>query len=68
MLARLVREVGSLEADYDFLKPSFVYKAFEKQFRKEEQHDAHEFLLHLFGQLSQVDHLFKGQLSQMLRC
>jgi uncharacterized UBP type Zn finger protein len=41
----------TLEEEYEQLKPSFFHKLVEKRFTPELQHDAHEFLMYLLGQL-----------------
>ena len=45
--AKLIKEVWTLEDEYEFLKPSFFYKLLEKNFDKTMQHDAHEYFLYL---------------------
>jgi uncharacterized UBP type Zn finger protein len=46
-----VRELWSLEEEYDYLKPAFFHKLISKKFEPTMQHDAHEFLIFMLSQL-----------------
>jgi len=61
-VSKIVKEMWTIEEEYDFLQPAFFHKLIEKKFDKRMQHDAHEFLLFLFSQLQ--DELNPGPQSE----
>jgi ubiquitin C-terminal hydrolase len=50
-IAKLFKEMVTLEEEYDHLKPTFFYKLVERRFSRALQHDAHEFMMYLLGAL-----------------
>ncbi|CDW89095.1 ubiquitin carboxyl-terminal hydrolase family protein [Stylonychia lemnae] len=50
-LAKLFKEMLTLEEEYDHLKPTFFHNLVERKFCSSLQHDAHEFLMYLLSQL-----------------
>lgn len=48
-IAKLFKEMLTLEDEYDQLKPLFFHKLIESRFTMTLQHDAHEFLIYLLG-------------------
>ncbi len=48
-IAKLFKEMLTLEDEHDQLKPLLFHKLIESRFPRTSQHDAHEFLLYLLG-------------------
>lgn len=46
---KFIRELWTLEEEYDYLKPAFFYKLISKKFEPQQQHDAHEFMIFLLS-------------------
>ena len=53
----------TLEDDYDQLNPLFFHKLIENRFTMALQHDSHEFMIYLLGQLQ--DELNPGPQSEV---
>jgi uncharacterized UBP type Zn finger protein len=50
-MSKLVKEMWTLEEQYDFLKPTFFHKLISKKFEATLQHDAHEYLIFMLSHL-----------------